>query len=678
MISSILILRGLLMVFDYITLQNFGLYAGSQTMTLTPPSPNKPIVLIGGLNGGGKTTFLDALQLCLFGPHARISNRGSIPYQEYLSRSIHRGNGASEAAIELGFRRTIEGREELYKIHRSWQRNGNGCKEHFQVLKNGTEDPALSDNWTTQVEEFFPANIAHLFLFDGEQVEAYGSQQNSSVLIGAAIQNLLGLDMVDQLEKDLVVYERRKRGESKDDVVQADIVSSQDGIRELRRRIDSLKQERAALQTHRIDRTERALREAEEKYRKLGGSLYDKRQEIEQQWTAAKQAVKEGENELRELAAGTLPLLLARVVLDSTEARDRCEEECRRARELLEALKTRDRAVLKEMRTELVDGNAIETLKLIFDADRAERQALAKKETLLDISSEARSDLHALQRGDLDAVGAESRTVLKHLKKLEAAAHQAQIEHENVPNSDTIAQAANEREELRRELDELASLHGGMGQEIERHERDLDRKQQVLTRMIEADAKEKGTREDRSRILLHAAKVRATLAGFRRAVTARHVCRIEQLVLESYKQLLRKSALVTNLSIDPESYNLTLFGRDGEVLSPERLSAGERQLLAIALLWGLAKASGRPLPTAIDTPLGRLDSGHRMHLVERYLPYASHQVLLLSTDEEIMGGYLERLSPWVGRTYRLAHDDKTGETHVSCGYLESSRGTTWQ
>lgn len=658
------------MILDQITLHNFGLYAGSQTITLTPPASDKPIILIGGLNGGGKTTFLDALQLCLFGGHAKISNRGSLAYPEYLSRCIHRGNNANDAAIEIAFRRTVEGREERYKLRRSWSRNGTGCKEQFEVSKNGVEEVALADNWASQVEEFFPANIAHLFLFDGEQVEAYASQQDSSILIGAAIQNLLGLDMVDQLEKDLHVYERRKRTESKDDRGYIEITTAQDAVRDMRRRVDSLRQERAALRTHRIDRAERSLRETDDKYRKLGGALYDQKEEIEKKWLDAKHAVKEGEVALRELSSGPLPLMLIRFLMDSTEARDNHEEECRRARDLFEALKARDRSLMKHMRARSGDQGMIDALKEYLEADRAQRQQLGKKETLLDIAPDVRSDLHSLLKGDLDELRKETNRLRKRQKALEEASTQAQVEYENIPNRDAIAQVAEERETLRKEIAELEVLYAAMGQDVERQERELARREQTLSRLIEEDAKEKGVRDDRARVLHHAGRVRATLGAFRLAVIERHVRRIEQLVLESYQQLLRKGALVTRLSIDPESYALTLYGRDGEVLSAERLSAGERQLLAIALLWGLAKASGRPLPMAIDTPLGRLDSGHRMHLVERYLPYASHQVLLLSTDEEITGEYLEHLSPWIGRTYQLSYDDEAGVTHITSGYLE--------
>ena len=659
------------MILDDITLNNFGLYAGSQTITLTPPSSDKPIILIGGLNGGGKTTFLDALQICLFGPHAKISNRGTLAYQEYLSRCIHRGTAASQAAIEMSFRHTVEGHEEHYRLHRSWRRNGTGCKEHFEVLKNGIPEPTLADNWASQVEEFFPANIAHLFLFDGEKVEAYASQRDSSALIGSAIQNLLGLDMVDQLEKDLQVYERRKRAEGKSDPLQVDIVASQDELRSLRQRIDSLKQERAALRTHRIDRHERRLREVQESYIKLGGSLYDQREAIEHRWAETKRAVKVGEAEMREFASGPAPLLMIRVLLESIEARDRHEEECRRARDLFEALRSRDRAALRHLRSQSVDSTVVEVLRKFFDADRAERQALGKKETVLDIPPDVRSDLHAFLQGDLDALASDAALLLKHQSERVAQLAEALIEYENIPSADAIAEVAQERQLLKNELAEQRALDAAMGQDIERQMRELERKEQALARLLEADAKQKGQRDDRTRILLHAAKVRSTLGAFRRVVIERHVRRIEQLVFESYQQLLRKSALVTRLSIDPGDFSLTLIGRDNDVLSAERLSAGERQLLAIALLWGLAKASGRPLPTAIDTPLGRLDSGHRMHVVERYLPFASHQVLLLSTDEEIAGACLEQLEPWIGRAYRLSYDDETGVTRIASGYLDA-------
>lgn len=118
------------------------------------------------------------------------------------------------------------------------------------------------------------------------------------------------------------------------------------------------------------------------------------------------------------------------------------------------------------------------------------------------------------------------------------------------------------------------------------------------------------------------------------------------------------------VEIDTESFTLALFDRAGQPVPKHRLSAGEKQLLAIALLWGLARASGRQLPVAIDTPLGRLDSSHRNNLVEKYFPQASHQVLVLSTDTEIREAEVEQLrgSNAISREYLLHYDPKRHQT----------------
>lgn len=658
------------MILDEITLYNFGLYSGRQTIPLTPTSASKPIVLLGGPNGGGKTTFLDALQLCLFGPHAKISNRGSLAYGEYLSRSIHRGAEKPEAAIEIAFRQTNEGHEDTYTLHRSWHRASGSCKERFVVWQNGQQDSALAENWATQVEDFVPPNIAHLFLFDGEQIEGYASYEHSSELIGAAIQSLLGLDIVDQLEKDLLVYERRKRSEKKDDTALAEIKTAETILHDLRKRDEQLNQERVSIQTRGLDRTKRALAKVEDEYRKLGGDLFDDRLEIERRLSEADKLAEESVEAQREIVAGVLPLLLVKPLLESADARDRYEEECRRACELSDVLQARDRAALNHLRSQSAARETLEALKRFFRDDRAKRRALEKKETFLDLAPEARSDLHSLLRGDLEEAATTAMKQLRLQKEHNSAAERTHTEFESIPSVDTIAESSTRRAELKKELADFEAQYITVSNEIERVQKEIERKEQALARLHEADAKAMTDRDDRVRVLRHAAKVRQTLSTFRNTVVEQHVHHIEQLVLESYTQLLQKASLVTRLSIDPEQFSITLYGRDSEVLTPERLSAGERQLLAIALLWGLAKASGRPLPTAIDTPLGRLDAGHRVHLVERYLPFASHQVLLLSTDEEIVGDYLDRLKPWIGRSYHLNYDDKVGKTRIVPGYFD--------
>ena len=88
-------------------------------------------------------------------------------------------------------------------------------------------------------------------------------------------------------------------------------------------------------------------------------------------------------------------------------------------------------------------------------------------------------------------------------------------------------------------------------------------------------------------------------------------------------------------------------------------------------MWGLARVSGKHLPVAIDTPLGRLDSSHRQNLVERYFPSASHQVILLSTDTEITEFEVEKLREMeaIAQEYLLEYDPHTRQTIVKPGYF---------
>jgi DNA sulfur modification protein DndD len=103
------------------------------------------------------------------------------------------------------------------------------------------------------------------------------------------------------------------------------------------------------------------------------------------------------------------------------------------------------------------------------------------------------------------------------------------------------------------------------------------------------------------------------------------------------------------------------------------LSAGEKQIFTQALISAVSSVSGRGFPMVVDTPLGRLDIEHRKgvlnHLVQR-----EHQVILLSTNTEVVGEYLREIAPHVQKKY-LVHFERVGDIGQSTarpGYFEEA------
>jgi DNA sulfur modification protein DndD len=195
-----------------LTLHNFGAYRGRNVIDLTPPAPEKPIVLFGGLNGAGKTTILDALQLVLYGRRARCSGRGSLGYPEFLKRCINRTVPERDGAgLELQFTATHSEQSRQFHVHRSWGASGSGrIRERLTVMGDGLDTTFLSERWDEIVEEMLPLDISSLFFFDGEKIEALADPQRAGKVIGTAIETLLGVNLLDRLGSDLIALEKRR------------------------------------------------------------------------------------------------------------------------------------------------------------------------------------------------------------------------------------------------------------------------------------------------------------------------------------------------------------------------------------------------------------------------------------------------------------------------------------
>lgn len=656
------------MILDSITIENFGAYGGYQEATLTPEE-GKPIILFGGMNGGGKTTLLDAIQLAFYGSKAKLSNRNRLSYREYLRQSIHRGSDPGEgASITLRFRRMMEGETRSFELQRSWREGVKGIEETVRVRRDGKLDDVFTDHWDEAIEAYLPSGISHLFFFDGEQVKELAEGGHAAEILGTAVHSLLGLDLVDRLETDLKSFERRKRAEGLD----PETTHKLNQVRGELKHID-VAQEQALMQegalVNEAGRLGKELRQAEDSFRAEGGELFLRRQELDASLLKFKAERDALEGQLRELVAGPLPFLMVDSLLREVEQQSRHENDIRRARVLIDALEARDDELVATLRRESITPALLKRIDQTLRTDRTNRIGLAQEPLLLDADEDLALHIAHLRATVLPTAEEQAQNLVSKLAAVEENIARQEGEIERIPTEDRIAN-------LQTALDQARAAHQAKLSELEAVRLNIralktqrEAVENKLDKLSEHDIDARFADDDRQRMLKHSNKVRDTLTKFRSRVVRNHIIRMEALMLESFQNLLRKNDLVTGLNINPATFEPTLTGRDGKALPIERLSAGERQLLATSMLWGLARASGRPVPTIIDTPLGRLDSSHRKHLVERYFPNASHQVLLLSTDEEIVGKYYDSIKPYTTRTYLLAHNEQAGQTTIESGYF---------
>ncbi|WP_433562289.1 DNA sulfur modification protein DndD [Nocardia sp. CA-151230] len=657
------------MLLHKLTLQDFGAYRGTQTLTLTT-TPQQPIVLIGGMNGCGKTTLLDALQLVLYGPRARCSGRIGRSYETYLRECINRrADPTIGAAVELEFSVTEEGVENVYHLRRAWASTGKGLSEYVDVQINNKPSKVISDSWADHVEDLLPLEIGSLFFFDGEKIESLADPERASAVIESAVHSLLGVNVVQQLRADLLSLQRRQKLTGEEEQATREIRELEKAHAEAHRSVADANLRTAAVQSE-LDLAKKALKKAERAFERDGGDLYERRRELHARQDEIKKSYAVVEESLVGLAAGPLPLLLLSDQIADVHKQAILEKDAQDSAQVVQVLEDRDKAILDRL-CAVMSTDELTSLSSYLQDDRLRREHVANTEQVLGLNADGHAQLLAVDQV-LAHETRRARELLGQAQEHTTSLAGLDQQLEGVPDESVIATRIADLEEARGSVARLTAAKKAAASEYENKKNQVAGIEAQLKRAHETRVEALIRADEVKRIIDHCERQREILGKYGTALLNRHVNQLEVAVLSSFTTLMRKQGLISDLRIDTERFQLTLMGDDDTEIDPARLSAGERQLLAVSLLWGLARVAGNWLPSVIDTPLGRLDSRHREHLVDRYFPNASHQVLLLSTDEEIDENLLQRLKPHLSHTYTLAHDDTTFSTSVQPGYWWTS------
>lgn len=661
------------MIIKRLTLTNFGLYGGEHTFDLTPQPEagfNRPIILFKGQNGAGKTTLLEAIRLCLHGALALGSRVSRAEYEAHLARRIHvplepdRKPTSARLSLELEY--TSLGRKHLYAIERSWRvvtstpENAAKVKETLTVLENGQTPPELTSPGQLEIflRDLIPPNITEIFFFDGEKLQMLAGDETGQHLLADTMKVLLGLHLVEQLQKDLDVYLARQELSS--------------GLRALQAQLETLNQEKDSLERKRADLQARQ-RENQQAIETIRQKIAHQDQKIASKgsWfaeqltnlTAAQQRltleIEQERKVAQELANGLLPFAISPKLLEAVANRlhrERVYEQAVSGQQIITETygyvetQFRQAGYLSELDIN-IDA---ETLAKLLSAVKAtmlsaiESMPLTPADIVLDLSEKDRQTLlHWLEQALAD-IPQQFCRVINHLNTLEAQLEQTNQGLALVPSQKTLQPLVVTLQQYHQELGALQKVEKDLHTQLEQ----VSFRLQQTTWQLRNIHQQIADHEQHDRRIQLASKTHLVLADYAYTLNKEKINRLERVITQRFNELNRKVGLIEAIQINPDTFKLTLI-RQGRSFERSQLSAGENQLLAVAIMWALREVANLPMPVILDTPLGRLDQEHRRKLIDEYFPRASHQVILLATDAEIDGVMEERLAPVISYCYDL-------------------------
>jgi DNA sulfur modification protein DndD len=654
------------MKFERLELCNFASYFGEHSIDLDC-APDKPVIVVLGGTGQGKTTLFDAINWALYGADYEITvkekrNRAILDYvNETALREAQKKKEFVEMSCTLYFEH--EGRH--YYITQSlstapYLENGSLKAQQsdrmtalYEILSSGSHKPIRYDSLF--LDTILPNNVKDYFLFDGDRIYNL-SLPGSSQEVRDAIYRVVDLELLsnarDHLRDVAAEYRREAKRESKGDLtaVEEQYEREYERLERLKEEVSRLDQEKIAIEAQ-IKKLEAELE-----------SLPDT-SELQNRRSALQSRAEQMERQLAELhsslraSAATAALSFAQqpahdlvVILDSK--REKGEIPKAVSQTLLTDLIKLDRCICG---TEFVEGDAIHQAllhRLESEKRKPNDQALldllmelGKASALIDeaFSRLQEQDRQAqLLRTDLREIGLEIQQVDQELGKL--------------PKVDV-------RKLVQEVRDRRNALSG-----VERKINQAQSQIQVTEKSIQNLVKK------RDELSKQQTKARALQLRERLATTAENEIdriyqvfaeksrqAVEALTIEEFKRfVLSASEYQVRLS---EDYELEVLDSNGN-RALQRLSMGQSQCLSLSFITAISRVSEKHPPLVIDMPFGRLDQD--VHdAISRRLPDLTRQLILFLIPNIEWNETTDRnLTPKCSHIYQLDFEEKNRQTTI--------------
>jgi len=672
------------MLLTKVILNDLGVYRGRNEFDFKT-TQEKSVILIGGTNGAGKTTLFESVVLCLYGRDSFEEKLNEQKYQEAIGRQIHRYLGtkksAEEASVIIEFQFAHEGKIEEFQIIRMWQNNNGRIDETFTIKKKNPSDEEFVEVSEFEKEEdkqifinqLIPRGIVKLFFFDGEKIQNIAEHGNEGRHISSSFDTLLGLDLIKLLGDDIGRTLIRESNKGKDKL-EAQVEDHVKEKKECETNIENNSKKITELNAI-IKTLEIKSQKLEDEFNQIGGNFAKKREQYTIDKVKHEAKLDEIEKEIRALCSDTLPFSLIPDQLE--EVKKEIQEDEKRIEANLE------KSILQNRFSEIIS--------------EIKRESFLKDVTS-DVKNKVTNEFDSLLQNKLETAANHSDLVYN-LSTIDMKKIVQLIDKVKDNGATEIGAKVKTFTILLNEVERLnvglasAPKEGESGplfSKLRESERELAEKKAAV------EILEQKITQDRSLIVIHNQQIRKALHGeiderkssamqkmgkevqevldiYAENLRSSKIKILENEILESLITLLHKENFVEKVSIDKETFEVKLFKGDDDEITKDMLSKGELQMYATAIVWGLAKTSGRPLPFIIDTPLARLDEEHRTSLVEEFYP-ERHQTIILSTDSEINYEYYKKLKPNISNEFVIQYDSSEGKTDIQNRYFYDSKG----